>query len=66
MGFLKTMKELAARGLVILEDEDADQRQRLEDIYDLYSFLEREVPMLFERYKKAMKFSDLTRIKNIV
>ena len=66
MGFLKTMKELAAHGLVILEDEDAEQRQRLEDIYDLYSFLESEVPLLFERYKQAMKFSDLSRIKNIV
>jgi len=61
MGFLKTMKELAARGLAMMEDDDVLQRQRLEDIHDLYAFLENEIPMLFERYKQAMKFSDLSR-----
>ena len=63
LGFLKSMRELAARGLAIMDGEDAPQCHRLEEIYDLYAFLENEVPMLFERYKQTMKFSDLSRIK---
>jgi DNA-binding transcriptional regulator GbsR (MarR family) len=63
LGFLKAMRELAARGLAMMEDDDGLQCQRLEEIYDLYAFLENEVPMVFERYKQAMKFSDLSRMK---
>lgn len=52
MGFVRAMRELASRGLTLMEDEDAQQRQRLQEIHDLYAFLENEVPMLFERWKE--------------
>lgn len=52
MGFLKAMRELAGRGLALMEDEDIQQRQRLQEIHDLYNFLEKEIPMLFERWKQ--------------
>jgi DNA-binding transcriptional regulator GbsR (MarR family) len=53
MGFLRAMRELAARGLALMKDEDAQQCQRLQEIYDLYAFLENEIPVLFERWKQA-------------
>ncbi len=53
MGFLKAMRELAARGLTLMEDDDIQQCQRLQEIYDLHAFLESEIPVLFERWKQA-------------
>ena len=52
MGFLGAMRELAGRGLTLVKDEDAQQHQRLQEIYDLYAFLEQQMPILFERWKQ--------------
>ena len=53
MGFLRAMRELAARGLIVMEDEDIQQRHRLQEFYDLYAFLEKEIPVLFERWEQT-------------
>ncbi len=52
LGFLGAMRELAGHGLELMAYDDTQQRQRLQEIYDLYAFLEKEVPILLERWKK--------------
>jgi len=54
LGFLKAMRELADKGLDLMKDEGAKHRQRLQEIHDLYAFLENEVPMLFERWQRRL------------
>ena len=46
------MREMAARGLQLLADESPEQKHRLQDMHDLYIFLEREFPLLLERWQK--------------
>ncbi|MCA9610875.1 MAG: MarR family transcriptional regulator [Myxococcales bacterium] len=41
---------LAQRGLELLEDEPAERTARLRRIASLYAFLERELPLLLERW----------------
>ena len=52
MSFLGDMRELAGRGLTLVKDEDTQQHQRLQEIYNLYAFLEQQMPILFERWNQ--------------
>lgn len=45
-------RALAERGLTLLEDAPASQRERLETVRSLYAFLERELPALMERWRR--------------
>ncbi|VAW43627.1 hypothetical protein MNBD_CHLOROFLEXI01-913 [hydrothermal vent metagenome] len=44
------MREMAEQGLALLAEKSADQQQRLQDMHGLYLFLERELPLLLERW----------------
>ncbi|MAT97479.1 MAG: MarR family transcriptional regulator [Anaerolineaceae bacterium] len=45
------MREMAARGLELLPD-DPNRQKRLQEMHDLYGFLEEELPKLTERWLK--------------
>ena len=49
---IKMLKNLAEHGLEILKGESSMRRKWLEEMYDRYTFLDREFPALMERYKK--------------
>lgn len=46
---------MAEKGLKLLEAEPESRRQRLQDMYDLYAFLKREMPILVERWHAERK-----------
>jgi DNA-binding transcriptional regulator GbsR (MarR family) len=46
-------RELAERGLKLLEDESPETRQRLLEMHALYAFFEREMPQMFERWNQS-------------
>ncbi len=50
---LAAMRQLADRGLALLEGEDSDVRDRLSEARDLFTFLEQEYPALIERWEKG-------------
>jgi len=59
LGFMKAMRELADRGLALMQDETKEQRQRLQEIHDLYAYLENQMPMIFERWKSRPQTTKL-------
>lgn len=44
------MKLMAVRGLSLLPEDDAERRERLQEMHDLYAFLEEELPKLTQRW----------------
>ncbi len=50
-------RELAERGLGLLESDDPEVRRGLEEMRDFYTFVEREFPSVFERWE-ALKASE--------
>lgn len=44
------MRELAQRGLAMIEEADGPARERMADFYDWFAFFEREFPALIERF----------------
>lgn len=44
-------RALTERGLRLLDGAPAAQRERLETVHSLYAFLERELPVLLERWR---------------
>ncbi len=46
-----TFRRLAEEGLDVLKDAPADQRLRLQEMHLMYAFLEREIPILMERWE---------------
>lgn len=49
------LRQLAERGLELMEGQDSELRKRLEEALDLFSFLEREYPLLIERWEREHK-----------
>jgi DNA-binding transcriptional regulator GbsR (MarR family) len=45
------LRRLAEQGLGLLEGERPPVKQRLEEMYDVYAFFERELPALMERWE---------------
>jgi DNA-binding MarR family transcriptional regulator len=43
--------QLAERGLALLDGADPQRRERLEEMHDLYAFMDREYPALLERWR---------------
>jgi DNA-binding transcriptional regulator GbsR (MarR family) len=44
------LRGLAERGLILLNDEPAEQRDRMEELHDLAAFYEREAAILIKRW----------------
>lgn len=44
-------KELVERGLELLKDNPPETRARLENMYDFFSFVEKEYPAIIQRYQ---------------
>lgn len=44
-------RPLAERGLALLEGEPAERLERLRATYEMYAFLEREMPVVLERWR---------------
>jgi DNA-binding transcriptional regulator GbsR (MarR family) len=49
---IKMLKSLSEHGLVLLKGESSERRRWLEEMYQRYTFLEREFPSLLERYER--------------
>ena len=47
-----SFRQLADEGLTLLARSDPERRMRLEEMRSLYAFLEREIPILLERWQK--------------
>jgi len=45
-------RKLADEGLVLLQDSSTMRKRRLEEMRSMYAFLEREIPVLMERWEK--------------
>ena len=46
------LHQLAEDGLELLESEPEELRQRIQDMHDLYSYVETELPLLIERWEQ--------------
>jgi DNA-binding transcriptional regulator GbsR (MarR family) len=57
---LSRMRELAVQGLEALEGTPSEQRLRLRELHDMYVFLEREIPLLVNRWEREYKRSKQT------
>lgn len=49
---VRLFRQLAERGLTLITDKESTTYKWLEKMHDLYNFLEREVPVLRERWEK--------------
>ncbi len=52
-GEIKMLKSLSVHGLEILKEKNTERRKWLEQMRDHFTFLERELPALMERYHKT-------------
>ncbi len=46
------LHQVVERGLAMLADQAPAQRRRLQEAHELYAFLERELPRLFEQWER--------------
>ena len=51
---IKMFRQLAEHGLILFADKNPTTREWLEDMRDIYAFLEQEFPALIERKRKGM------------
>lgn len=61
MSSMSEMRQMAEKGLAVLADAPPSQRQRLELMRDMYSFMEREFPKLLDKWeaeKRAKGYPD--------
>jgi DNA-binding transcriptional regulator GbsR (MarR family) len=52
---LSALRKMAERGLELMEGQDSELKQRLQEARDLFSYMEREYPLLIERWEKGHK-----------
>jgi DNA-binding transcriptional regulator GbsR (MarR family) len=52
------IRDLADRGLEIIADQPAEQKERLQEMRDLYAFIEEEIPLILERWERKQQFDD--------
>ncbi len=45
------LHQMVERGLALVDDRDPALQERLREAHDLYAFLERELPLLFQRWE---------------
>jgi len=58
MAHLTALRELGERGLALIAGKDPGVRQRLQELRDLYAFLEQEIPALLDRYDQERKTNE--------
>ncbi len=58
MAQIKAFRQLAERGLQLLEGAESDLKHRLEDMYDMHAFWEREMPLLNQRWQRERRTGD--------
>ncbi len=46
------LHQLAERGLELMEGGAPELKQRIQDMHDLYSYVEQELPLLLERWER--------------
>ncbi len=51
MQVMTGLHQMVERGLVLLDGSDPELKERLLEAHDLYAFLERELPALFQRWE---------------
>ena len=49
---IKAFRELAEKGLTLLEEAAPQKQQRLLEMFDIHAFWERELPLVDERWEK--------------
>jgi DNA-binding transcriptional regulator GbsR (MarR family) len=49
---ITAFRQLAERGLELLQGEEPKLRDRLEEMHDMHAFLEQELPKMIERWEK--------------
>ena len=49
---LSAFRQLAERGLMLVQDRDPQFKHRLAEMHDMCAFLEREMPLLLERWEQ--------------
>ncbi len=47
-----TFRQLAEEGLLLMEGTPSEQQKRLQEMHLMYTFLEREIPRLIDRWEK--------------
>jgi DNA-binding transcriptional regulator GbsR (MarR family) len=52
---LSALRKMAERGLELMEGQDSELKLRLQEARDLFSHMEREYPLLIERWEKEQK-----------
>jgi DNA-binding transcriptional regulator GbsR (MarR family) len=52
---MSALRKLAEHGLELIEGQDQKLKQRLREARDLFSYMEREYPLLIERWEKEHK-----------
>ncbi len=52
---LSALRKMAERGLELMEGQDSELKKRLQEARDLFSYMEREYPLLIERWEKGRK-----------
>lgn len=55
---IATFRELAEKGLGILEGTSTDHRERLQEMCDIHAFWERELPLLDQRWEQEQQIKD--------
>ena len=55
MAFVKALRELAERGLELMQGENPDLLKRLQDFRDLHAFFEQDMPAMLKRFEKETR-----------
>lgn len=55
---ITAFRQLAERGLQLLQEEPPQSRQRLEEMRDMHAFYEQEFPRMLERWEKQRRSLD--------
>ena len=52
---ISALRKMTERGLELMEGQDSELKQRLQEARDLFSYMEREYPLLIDRWEKGHK-----------
>lgn len=52
MSFITAFRKLTEQGLVLIKNEKPQVKERLQQICDLYTFFEKEIPAVLDRFDK--------------
>jgi DNA-binding transcriptional regulator GbsR (MarR family) len=55
---ITAIRQVAERGLQLLEENPPEQQQRLKEMHDIHAFFERQFPKLIERWEHEHQLED--------